>query len=71
MVLGPDGGPDKKEMGDDSILELPDSELLLRTQTALGNGNVDGVRSIVYIKPGAFNSADTPAMADEIERINR
>ncbi|MCX4260069.1 MAG: phosphoenolpyruvate synthase [Muribaculaceae bacterium] len=62
---------DKKEMGDDSILELPDSELLLRTQTALGNGNVDGVRSIVYIKPGAFNSADTPAMADEIERINR
>ncbi len=62
---------DKKEMGDDSVLALPDSDLLLRSDTALGNGNVEGIRSVVYVKPGAFDSLQTPAIASEIERINR
>lgn len=62
---------DKKEMGDDTVLSLPDNELLLRSDTALGNGNVDGVRTVVYVRPEAFDSLSTPEIAAEIERINR
>lgn len=62
---------DKKEMGDETILALPDSELLLRSTTALGNGNIDNVRTVLYVKPSAFNSANTPAIAREIEDLNR
>lgn len=62
---------DKKEMGDDSVLALPDEELLLRSDTALGNGNVEGIHTVVYVKPDAFNSAYNQEVAAEIEQLNR
>lgn len=62
---------DKKEMGDETILALPDTELLLRSTTALGNGNIDNVRTVLYVKPSTFNSANTNAIAREIEELNR
>ncbi len=62
---------DKKEMGDDSVLALPDSELLLRSDTALGNGNVEGIDTVIYVKPDMFDSTHTREIAEEIERINR
>ena len=62
---------DKKEMGDDVVLSLPDEDLLLRSDTALGNGNVEGVRTVVYVRPETFDSLSTPAIAAEMERINR
>ncbi len=62
---------DKKEMLDDSILEVEDSELILRSETALGHGLMDNVRYVVYIKPQTFNSARNPEVAREIEKINK
>ncbi|MDE6428740.1 MAG: phosphoenolpyruvate synthase, partial [Muribaculaceae bacterium] len=62
---------DKKEVGDETVLSLPDSELILRSQTALGNGNIENVSTIVYVKPENFNSANTPLIAREIEKLNR
>lgn len=62
---------DKKEMLDDSILEHPDSELLLRSDTALGHGLMDGVRTVVYVKPEVFDSSRNPAVGAEIERLNK
>lgn len=62
---------DKKEVGDESVLALPDSQLILRSQTALGNGNIENVRTIIYVKPETFNSANNPFIAREIEKINR
>jgi hypothetical protein len=62
---------DKKEMGDDTVLSMPDEELILRSETALGNGNVEGVSTVVYVRPEGFNSANTPAIAREIEKLNR
>lgn len=62
---------DKKEMLDDSIMDVPDSELILRSDTALGHGLMDGVRYVVYVKPETFNSSRNPEVAREIERINK
>lgn len=61
---------DQKEMLDDSITEVPDSDVLLRSDAALGHGLMDGVRYLVYVKPETFNSLKTHEIADEVERIN-
>ena len=45
---------DPKNMVDDRVLSVPDDQLILKSTTALGNGNVDGVRSVVYVRPGEF-----------------
>ena len=62
---------DKKEMLDDSIMETSDSELILRSETALGHGVMDNVRHIVYVKQQNFNSNNNPELALEVEKINR
>lgn len=62
---------DKKEMGDENVLSLPDDKIILRSVTALGNGNIDGVATVVYVRPETFSSANTPIIAREIEKINR
>ncbi len=61
---------DKKNLINDEVLERPDNELIIRTTTALGNGMIDGVRAIVYVKPGAFSSLNNVATVPAIRRIN-
>lgn len=62
---------DKKEMLDDSIMEHPREELLLRSESALGHGLMDNVRHVVYVRPQNFDSTHNPELAKEIEDINR
>lgn len=62
---------DKKEMLDDSIMEVNDSELILRSDSALGHGVMDNVKHIVYVKPQNFNSIHNPELALEIENLNK
>ena len=61
---------DQKEMLDDSVLDHPDSELILRSDTALGHGLMEDVRHIVYVRPEAFDSSRNPELAREIEELN-
>lgn len=61
---------DQKEMLDDSVTEVPDEEVIFRSDSALGHGLMDGVRYLVYVKPEAFDSMKTPAIAAEVGRIN-
>ena len=61
---------DKKEMLDDKIMDVPDDKLMLRSDTALGHGIMDNVKTLVYVKPENFNSAYNPEVAQEIEKIN-
>ena len=37
----------------------------------LGNGTIDGVRDVVYVRPRGLRGPPTPAIADEVEAINR
>ena len=62
---------DKKEMLDDSIMEHPEQEILLRSDTALGHGLMDNVHHVVYVRPENFDSALNPELAKEIEALNK
>jgi hypothetical protein len=62
---------DRKDLIDESILSLPDEGLLLKSDTALGHGNIDNVRTIVYVRPEHFSSSNNSLIAREIEKINR
>ncbi len=62
---------DRKDLVDDTVMSLPDDRVILRSNTALGHGNIENVDTIVYIRPECFNSANNLAVALEIEKINR
>lgn len=62
---------DRREIVDTRLLDLPVDRLLVKSTNALGHGNIEGVQTIVYVKPSSFNSADSPTIAREIEKINR
>jgi hypothetical protein len=46
------------------------SDLLCRSPRSLGHGNIEGVRDVVYVRPGAFQPALTRAIAAEVGRFN-
>ena len=62
---------DRKELVDDSMMEAPEERVLLRSNTALGHGNIENVTHVVYIRPDKFNSLNNSLVAREIEKINR
>lgn len=62
---------DRKELIDDTLLEVPDDRLLLKSNTALGHGNIENVKTIVYVRPENFSSSKTPEIAAEIAEINK
>ncbi len=61
---------DRKEMLDDKILDLPDKDLILRSNRALGHGLMENVKYIVYVKSETFDSLNNVELAAEIDRIN-
>lgn len=50
--------------------ELTGAGLLLASHRVMGNGVVDTVRDIVYIKPEAFDARETRRMAAEVDVLN-
>ena len=63
---------DSKQMLDEDLLALPDGRCLLRSHNSLGHGVSEDVADVVYVKTGDdFTAMNNPAIADEIERINR
>ena len=62
---------DRKELIDESVLNIPDEEVILRSNTALGHGNVENIDTIVYVRPENFSSSNNSLIAREIEKINR
>ncbi len=62
---------DRKEDVDESVLALGNSDLILRSQTALGHGTNDSVSVVVYVRPEHFSSFRNPEIAQEISRLNK
>ena len=46
-------------------------ECILRSDNSLGNGIVNTVYDVVYVKTEGYQSCNNPAIADEVERMNR
>lgn len=62
---------DRKETVDEAVMATPDDQLLLKSSTALGHGNIEGVKTVVYVRPEKFSSSNNSLIAREIEKINR
>lgn len=62
---------DRKEMLDEKIMHTSDSQLIMKTSSALGHGMMDGVTDVVYVKTQNFSSLNNPMVAREIEKLNK
>lgn len=62
---------DRKETVDKELLDLPTEKLILSSDTALGNGLIDNIKTIIYIRPDRFSFINNPMIARELEKINR
>lgn len=62
---------DRKEMLDEKIMATDESQLILKSQTALGHGMMDNIISIVMVKPEKFSMTNNSLIAREIEKINK
>lgn len=63
---------DSKQTLVEDVAALPDEECLLRSHRSLGHGIIDDVTDVVYVKyDDHFTAMNNPAVASDIERINR
>jgi CheY-like chemotaxis protein len=53
------------------IRSLPREVLLCYSTQALGNGVIDGIQDVVYVKPDAFDAAKTREIAREVSTANQ
>ena len=63
---------DSKQVLDEDLAAIPDSQCLLRSHNSLGHGISEDVVDVVYVKTeDDFTAANNPQIAMEIEQINR
>ena len=63
---------DSKQVLEEDLQQIPDSDCLLRSHNSLGHGISEDIVDVVYVKTGEnFTAANNPTIADHIERINR
>ena len=63
---------DAKQMLDIDLATIEDSRCLLRSHMSLGHGINKEITDVVYVKTDDnFTASNNPAIAEEIERINR
>ncbi|MCH5319909.1 MAG: phosphoenolpyruvate synthase [Paramuribaculum sp.] len=62
---------DRKEQVDEHLLHLPDKDLIMKSDTALGHGSIQEVKKILYVRPETFSAFNNPMIAREIEKLNR
>jgi len=54
-----------------SLDEIKDKEVILYTEKSMGNGKIDNVQEMIYVKPNMFDNTKTLKMAEEIEVLNK
>jgi hypothetical protein len=63
---------DSKQMLETDLCTIPDDDCLLRSHMSLGHGISEEVHDLVYVKTDDnFTASNNPAIASEIEKINR
>ncbi len=51
--------------------EMEGEQVLVATDAALGNGETDAIRDVVYLRPESFSMGETRRIAAELETVNR
>jgi len=62
---------DHKDASKIDLDKVSPGEVILQSDHALGNGEVKGLRDIVYVKPSNFNPARTQEIAERVGEINQ
>ena len=63
---------DQKQMLDEDLAAIPDTDCLLRSHNSLGHGVTEDVTDVVYVKTDdRFSAANNPTIAREIEKLNK
>lgn len=60
-----------KEMMNEDLTSIPAEDTILASNMALGNGIIDDVYDIVYVKSEGFNASNNQFVAYEIEKLNK
>ncbi|MBP5478842.1 MAG: phosphoenolpyruvate synthase [Bacteroidaceae bacterium] len=62
---------DNKMQLDEDITVIPDEDCIIRSHNAIGHGIINDIVDIVYVKTDGYSASNNPAIADEVEMINR
>ena len=62
---------DNKEVMEEDLSLVEQKDTILSSTSVLGHGIVTDVQDIIYVKTGAFNSANNQLIAYDIEKMNR
>jgi CheY-like chemotaxis protein len=58
------------EYSDVKLSEKDRQSAVIYSKSSLGNGSIEGIRDIIYVKPENFNPANTEKIATMLEKIN-
>jgi len=61
---------DSKEVVHENLEETEETDAVLISRNALGNGKSNDVYDVIYVKTTAFNASKNPLIAREIEQLN-
>jgi hypothetical protein len=56
---------------DVSQASLSGNRVLVASESTLGNGIIDTIQDVVYVKPGVFDTSHTQVIAGQLEKLNR
>ena len=62
---------DNKMMLDEDLDKVDTEDIILKSDSAIGHGIMTDIRDIVYVKTANYSAAFNPAIAEEVERMNR
>ncbi len=62
---------DVKANLEEDLSRLGEESMLLKSNNSLGHGIMDDIRDVVYVKTDGYAAANNPAIAYEIDQINR
>ena len=62
---------DNKMNLDEDLSAIADADCLLRSHNAIGHGILNDIQDIVYVKTDNWSASHNPAIAAEIDNINR
>ena len=55
----------------EDLNQIPEENLLLKSDNSLGHGVMEGIHDIIYVKTDGYNAGNNPTIAYEIEKLNR
>ncbi len=61
---------DSKESITEKLEEVQPSQTLVHSTSALGNGIIEDIKDVIYIKPDTFNPANNTKLVPIIEQLN-